>query len=377
MKIFFCTTTFQKITTGPSKFAHFLAHFKCDKTHQVYIFTEDTAQTNLSSRIIKVDLSKNLISSKIGMLTRAADYYVAVRNFVKKGVKPDVLVFNNAIIGFKSYGKFEFPIIGMINDSSSMNVSFTKLGFTKRYFRHVVFHIIERQLCKVADAIIVNSLDLQQKIYDSYPASISKTHVLYKAVDVNPRRYLHSTFDRNGIIKVLFVKTDWYRGGLDVLIRALAQLPYRFLLRIVGPSFSEVRFLVESNCKDDCDIQVYGHLKQEDVFELLIDSDIFCTPSRSEALGVANMEALIYGTPVVYSSTGGIPEVMNYGRNGFESIVGNVESLTNAVRCCVENEEERIAKQEAGYKYAVQHFGKDAMLEKFLQICHKVIEAAS
>ena len=81
------------------------------------------------------------------------------------------------------------------------------------------------------------------------------------------------------------------------------------------------------------------------------------------------MEALIYKTSVVYTNVGGIPEVMDYGKNGFMAEANNPQSLANAILECINNNELREAKKSAGYNYVKDNFSKDIMLDNFLDIC--------
>ncbi|MEO5789563.1 N-acetyl-alpha-D-glucosaminyl L-malate synthase BshA [Gelidibacter sp.] len=69
-----------------------------------------------------------------------------------------------------------------------------------------------------------------------------------------------------------------------------------------------------------------------EIDKILCFSDLFLLPSETESFGLAALEAMASGVPVISSNTGGIPEVNVEGVSGFLSDVHDVEDMSkNAI----------------------------------------------
>ncbi|WP_282135950.1 N-acetyl-alpha-D-glucosaminyl L-malate synthase BshA [Seonamhaeicola maritimus] len=68
--------------------------------------------------------------------------------------------------------------------------------------------------------------------------------------------------------------------------------------------------------------------RSNEIDKILCFSDLFLLPSLTESFGLAALEAMASGVPVISSNTGGIPEVNINGFSGFLSDVGDVEDMT-------------------------------------------------
>ena len=61
----------------------------------------------------------------------------------------------------------------------------------------------------------------------------------------------------------------------------------------------------------------------------LTSGDLFLLPSSQESFGLAALEAMAYGIPVVGSAIGGLPELIAHGKNGFLAPVGDIEAMAS------------------------------------------------
>jgi glycosyltransferase involved in cell wall biosynthesis len=138
------------------------------------------------------------------------------------------------------------------------------------------------------------------------------------------------------------------RKGLDVLVEAISiarpRLPdVRLRLVGAGPERERLERQVESLGLRGC-VQFAG--ERTEVASELATMDLFAIPSRTEGQGVAAIEALAAGVPVVGSRVGGIPEVVTEGVCGRLVEAGSPERLAEAIVELATNPEElgRLAR---------------------------------
>jgi len=88
--------------------------------------------------------------------------------------------------------------------------------------------------------------------------------------------------------------------------------------------------------------------KSREIDKILCFSDLFLLPSKTESFGLAALEAMACGVPVISSNTGGIPEVNIHGVSGFLSNAGDVEDMTkNALYILQDENELKVFKTNA------------------------------
>ncbi len=109
--------------------------------------------------------------------------------------------------------------------------------------------------------------------------------------------------------------------------------------------------------------------KVRDTSHVLELSDLFILPSETESFGLAALEAMALGVPVISSNTGGIPEVNKNGYSGYLSNVGDVDDMAeNALKIL---RDKTILQQ---FKNQAWEHSKLFSLEKLLPIYEDLYE---
>ena len=134
-------------------------------------------------------------------------------------------------------------------------------------------------------------------------------------------------------IRCLAVARLVERKGLGELIRAFALLKRgRFELEIVGDGPDErVLRALAARLGVAQEVVFTGPLDRARVAERYRAADLFTLPSSAEAFGNVFAEALASGLPIVGSTVGGIPELVEHGVNGLLIAPGDPHALARAI----------------------------------------------
>ncbi|RYH74485.1 N-acetyl-alpha-D-glucosaminyl L-malate synthase BshA [Flavobacteriaceae bacterium 144Ye] len=117
------------------------------------------------------------------------------------------------------------------------------------------------------------------------------------------------------------------------------EIPAKLMMVGEGPERKPAEQLCEQLGISD-KVIFFGNSNEVD--RILCFSDLFLLPSITESFGLAALEAMVSGVPVISSNTGGIPEVNIEGVTGFLSNVNDVEDMSkNAVH--ILSDEKRLA----------------------------------
>lgn len=114
-----------------------------------------------------------------------------------------------------------------------------------------------------------------------------------------------------------------------------------------------------------------------DVAACMQAMDVLVHPSRSEALPQVLIEAMAVGTPVVATSVGGIPEIVDAGRTGVLVAPGDTEALAAAIERLFRDRELRHRYARASVARARSHFAASEMVQRHLACYRRWLVAKS
>lgn len=148
------------------------------------------------------------------------------------------------------------------------------------------------------------------------------------------------------------------------------EIPSKLILIGDGPDRFECEQLTRQlNISDK--VKFLG--KQEAIGDILNASDLFLLPSQSESFGLAALEAMSCGLPVIASSAGGIPELIKHNECGFISEIGDIERMAKYAVDLLTNDKKYELFSRNARKRAVEKFDKSIVIPMYENLYHKVL----
>jgi len=238
---------------------------------------------------------------------------------------------------------YHIPVITTLHGTD-----ITLVGRDKTYAPVVTFSINQ------SDAITAVSQNLRDETYRSFKIE-KEIEVIHNFVDVHRfnkkpidafRRVIAPAGERILLHASNFRKIKRVKDVVKIFAKVNAEIPSKLLFVGDGPD----RPLAESLSRE---LGVFGDIrfvgKQEQMEEILAVGDLFLLPSEYESFGLAALEAMAAGVPVVSSNAGGLPEINVNGVTGYLSEVGNIDEMAvHAMDILREDDTLKHFKKQAG-----------------------------
>jgi N-acetyl-alpha-D-glucosaminyl L-malate synthase BshA len=112
--------------------------------------------------------------------------------------------------------------------------------------------------------------------------------------------------------------------------------------------------------------------KQTELVQILSSADLMLMPSQSESFGLAALEAMACGVPVISSSVGGLPELQVHGQTGYIAEIGDVGRMARYAIELLGNDTKMALFRQACRNRAVEHFDLKrivTMYEEYYREC--------
>ena len=219
--------------------------------------------------------------------------------------------------------------------------------------RHVAnINIDVKKICPNKIVVLPNWIDIDQFTYEAADREYNRT-----ALGLSVSSFVIGAVGRLSPEK-----------GLTTLVESFATIaksvPESYLfIAGDGPDKSTLELKIEQLNLSNC-IRLMGF--KEDTKALYSALDLFILPSHYETFGIALLEAMYCGLPVIASNVGGVPDLVRSGFNGIMVEPNNSDQLTSSILNIISDEHLRSSLGSNARISVIEKFDRDALLNKLL-----------
>jgi N-acetyl-alpha-D-glucosaminyl L-malate synthase BshA len=160
---------------------------------------------------------------------------------------------------------------------------------------------------------------------------------------------------------------------MKVFERVQARIPAKLVMVGDGPDRNEAEAYAREKGFES-KVRFTG--KQLDIGAVLACSDLFLLPSATESFGLAALEAMAWGVPVIASNLGGIPEVIRQGVDGFLEDLGDVDAMAARALELLTDPSRRRAFGAAAKERALTTFAEGPIVDLYEGLYEQVLGRA-
>ena len=238
-------------------------------------------------------------------------------------------------------------------------------------FEPVITFSMER-----SDAVTAVSESLKRDTYEHFPLKrdidVIPNFVCIDQYAHRPDALLRARYAPNGEKLLVHVSNFRPVKRVDDVVHMFKKLRQRLPVRLLMIGDGPERQRIETMCRQDeiCDhVEFIGKMTQPE--DVVASCDLFVLPSESESFGLAALEAMACGVPVVSSNTGGLPEVNKHGVSGLLNNVGDVDAMADNAFAILADEATHQRYRDGAFEEA-KRFDVDAILPRYEALYDRV-----
>ena len=156
---------------------------------------------------------------------------------------------------------------------------------------------------------------------------------------------------------------------VDVFKKIHEEMPSKLIMIGDGPE----REKAEQQARELGILQDVTFLgKTYEIERVLKISDLFLLPSNTESFGLAALEAMAAGVPVISTNTGGLPEVNIHGQTGYTTNVGDVDQMGKYAIELLQNDELH-AQMSSNALQRAHEFSIENIISQYIELYEKIL----
>ncbi|MFN7169657.1 MAG: glycosyltransferase family 4 protein [Candidatus Omnitrophota bacterium] len=255
---------------------------------------------------------------------------------------------------------------------NKLNIPFvtTAHGFYKKRLSHKIFPCWGKKVIAISNAV-------KEDLIRKFNLPDNRIKVIYNGVSIEKFKMQNAKSkmetDKGEIIGIVSRLSEI--KGHPYLLRAMKEILKNFpqaQLFIVGEGKMK-NYLLKLVRKLRIEKNVFFISSVLDTSSLFSNLDVFVLPSLEEGLGMAILEAMAWGVPVVATDVGGIPEIIQDGKNGLLVSPQDYKSLSRAICRVLESPDLKNKFIINGRRTVEEKFSLEKMLGETERLYYEIL----
>lgn len=280
--------------------------------------------------------------------------YLQVRAGLR-GLRQDALFFHT-----QKPAVFQWDLLARIPTVLSLDVTPVQYDDLGMYYEHApdgdtpvarLKHAINKRTFAMAKAIVAWSAWAKESLVQDYGMPPDKIRVIPPGVDLQlwhaPERATRSV--ATDLPRILFVGGDFERKGGALLLDWFRQ---------TGRGRCELDLVTRAAIESEPGVRVHRSVtgNSPEARRLFANADVFVLPSLGECFGIASVEAMAAGLPVIATRVGGSADIVEHGESGLLIEPNSPDALRQGLDVLLADEAKRRAMGTSGRARAERLF---------------------
>ena len=326
----------------------------------------------------------DLAGTRLGMFTEMCSFSIRAYNKLRQLLRNrrfDIIHDNQTLgYGILLMKAFEIPIVATVHhplpidrktDIAHIDRAWERFGRIM-FYPFVMQHLVTRRM----DRVIVVSESAAEETRNAFKVPRSKIRVVHNGIDTDMFRRLDGERRERGRL-VIVANTVDRKKGVIYLLRALQLLREEIDVKLTivdrGAPDNEYTPALVGRFGLDGSVDFTGKVSLEELVRYYATAEVAVVPSLYEGFGLPAAEAMACGLPVVATTAGALPEVVEDGRSGILVPPRDHYALAGAIKCLLKDEPLRRAMGEEGRRRVERNFTWEEAARKTLAVYREVL----
>jgi glycosyltransferase involved in cell wall biosynthesis len=326
----------------------------------------------------------DLAGTRLGMFTEMCSFSIRAYNKLRQLLhnrRFDIIHDNQTLgYGILLMKAFEIPIVATVHhplpidrktDIAHIDRAWERFGRIM-FYPFVMQHLVTRRM----DRVIAVSESAAEETRNAFKVPRSKIRVVHNGIDTDMFRRLDGERRERGRL-VIVANTVDRKKGVIYLLRALQLLREEIDVKLTivdrGAPDNEYTPALVGRFGLDGSVDFTGKVSLEELVRYYATAEVAVVPSLYEGFGLPAAEAMACGLPVVATTAGALPEVVEDGRSGILVPPRDHYALAGAIKCLLKDEPLRRAMGEEGRRRVERNFTWEEAARKTLAVYREVL----